>query len=327
MKALILDRPGRPNTLKMGEMPMPEPGTHDVRIQVKAVGLNPVDFKLAETGWPSWTWPHVLGLDVAGTVDAVGTELPEWRLGDRVFYHGDLSKLGGYAEYAVAPGHILSRIPEHVTFESAAAIPCAGFTAWQILSRKIPVNAGQIILVHGGAGGVGGFAIQLARIKGLTILTTCSDENFPHVKELGADYPIDYAREDVSMRVHAVTDGRGVDIVINTIDRESATQDLQRLAFGDHLACVAGLPDFSKMEPFTKALSFHESALGGAHLSGDRLAQLDLAKMGNELVAMVRDGKLSPMVTDIIPWADTPKALTRLSERHVKGKIVANLDT
>ena len=115
--------------------------------------------------------------------------------------------------------------------------------------------------------------------------------------------------------------------MINTIDRESATRDLQHLAFGGHLACVAGLPDFSEIEPFTKALSFHESALGGAHLSGDHVAQRDLAHMGNELIAWVRDGKLSPMVTDVIPWADTPKALTRLSERHVRGKIVASLDT
>jgi NADPH:quinone reductase-like Zn-dependent oxidoreductase len=141
-----------------------------------------------------------------------------WKPGDRVFYHGDLSKPGGYAEFAIAPAHIITRIPDNVTFEETAAIPCAGYTAWQILSRKIPVRQGQALLVHGGAGGVGGFAIQLGRIQNLKIITTCSAANFSAVKDLGALHPIDYRSEDVTARVMEITNGRGVDIVINTID-------------------------------------------------------------------------------------------------------------
>ncbi len=325
MKALILEKPGSPESLKIADQPLPEPSPGEIRVKVMAVGLNPVDYKTAEWGHPSWQWPHILGLDVAGTVDDVGSGVTNWRPGDRVFYHGDLSKPGGYAEFAIAPAHIIARIPDNVTFEDAAAIPCAGYTAWQILSRKIPVRQNQTILVHGGAGGVGGFAIQLGRLLGLKVITTCSDDNFSVVKKLGAAQPIDYRSEDVTTRVMEITHGRGVDIAINTIDNESATEDMNRMAFGGHLACVAGLPDFTLIEPFTRAISIHESALGGAHLSGDRNAQTDLAEMGKELIEWVRDGKISSMLSKHVSLEQIPQALKDLSQRHVKGKIVARL--
>jgi len=326
MKALVLKKPGAPDTLILQEHSLPSPGPDEVRVKVMAVGLNPVDYKTAEWGWQSWLWPHILGLDVAGSIEAVGSEVKSWKPGDRVFYHGDLSKPGGYAEFAVAPAHILAKIPSEVRFENAAAIPCAGFTAWQILSRKIPVKPDQTLLVHGGAGGVGGFAVQMGRYLGLKVLTTCSAANFSAVKKLGADHLIDYTSEDVSALVNEITNGRGVDIVINTIDSDSATQDLKRVAFGGHLACVAGFPDFSKIEPFTRAISIHESALGGAHLSGDRTAKADLARMGKELIELVREEKLSPMLTKVISLEEIPKALISLSQRHVRGKIVARPD-
>ena len=326
MKALVLEKPGTPDTLKMVEHPLISPEPHEVRVKVMAVGLNPVDYKTAQWGWPSWQWPHILGLDVAGIVDAVGDLITFWKPGDRVFYHGDLSKPGGYAEFANAPGLILTKIPKKVTFEQAAAIPCAGFTAWQILSRKVPARAGQTLLVHAGAGGVGGFGIQLGNHLGLSVFTTCSKNNFDFVKQLGAQHAIDYQKEDITHRINALTHGRGVDIVINTLDEDSTTSDLQRLAFGGHLACVAGLPDFNKIAPFTKALSIHESALGGAHLSGDKKSQVDLATMGEELITLVAKEKLSPMLTETIDLAQVPAALARLSQRHVRGKIVANVE-
>ena len=326
MKALLLDAPGEPATLRIAEHPTPSPGPHEVRVRVMAVGLNPVDYKTAQWGWPSWRWPHILGLDVAGKIDCVGSAVNGWEPGDRVLYHGDLSKPGGYAEFSLAPAHILTVIPDNIAFEDAAAIPCAGFTAWRILSRKIPFRREQTLLVHGSAGGVGGFAVQLGSHLGLTVLTTCSVDNFSRVRGLGADHPIDYRNEDVSARVADITDGHGVDAIINTIDGESATQDLSRLRFGGHLACVVGLPDFSRIEPFSRAVSIHESALGGAHLSGDRLAQADLARMGHELLTMLDQGNLSSMLAKVISLDAVPHALQRLSHRHVSGKIVARVD-
>lgn len=322
MKALVLEQPGSPDSLLLTNQPKPELQPGHVLIQVKAAGLNPVDYKTAAQGIDGWSYPHILGLDVAGVVET-GPDSNDMQVGDRVFYHGNLAKPGGFAEYAIAPEHILAPIPDSISFEDAAAIPCAGFTAWQILSRKIKPNTGESILIHGGAGGVGGFAVQLAKHLGLKILTTCSAQNFDTVKALGADHPIDYRTEDISSRVRELTDDRGVDIVINTVSSESATEDLERLAFGGHLACVAGLPDFSQIRPFTRAISIHESALGGAHLSGDFAAQKDLAEMGREMMEMLCRKSISSMLSEVITLEEIPAALTRLSMRHVRGKIVA----
>ena len=325
MKALILDQPGTPDTLRLVDQPKPDLQPGHALIEVKAVGLNPVDYKTAQWGVEDWTFPHILGLDVAGVVAETGAESDGLKVGDRVVYHGNLAQPGGYAEYALAPAHIMSIIPDPISFEDAAAIPCAGYTAWQILSRKVRARAGETILIHGGAGGVGGFAIQLSKHLGLTVLTTCSAPNFGAVKALGADHPIDYRAESVTSRVMELTGNRGVDIVINTVSGESATEDLERLAFGGHLACAAGFPDFTKIVPFTRAISMHESALGGAHLSGDIPAQKDLARMGNEMLEMLSQKQISSMLTEVISLEEIPAALTRLSERHVRGKIVASI--
>ena len=325
MKALILDQPGTPDTLHLVDQPKPALKPGHALIEVKAVGLNPVDYKTAQHGVDGWTYPHILGLDVAGVVVETGSDSGGLKVGDRVVYHGNLAQSGGYAEYALAPAHIMTLIPDSISFEDAAAIPCAGYTAWQILSRKVRAGAGETILIHGGAGGVGGFAIQLAKHLGLTVLTTCSAQNFDAVKALGADHPIDYRAESVTPRVMELTGNRGVDIVINTVSGESATEDLGRLAFGGHLACVAGFPDFAKITPFTRAISIHESALGGAHLSGDIPAQKDLARMGSEMLEMLSQNQISSMLTEVISLEEIPEALTRLSKRHVRGKIVASL--
>jgi len=130
---------------------IPKPGKGEVRIRVHAAGLNPVDYKVAASGNPYWTYPFILGLDVAGTIDAVGEGVSDWKAGDRVFYHGDLTKPGGFAEYAITTAHTIASIPHDVTFEEAAALPCARMTAYQALHRKPYVQSGQTILIHGGA--------------------------------------------------------------------------------------------------------------------------------------------------------------------------------
>ena len=329
MKALLLDKTGPPDTLprilRVGEAPDPEPGPGEVRVKVRAVGLNPVDYKVADWGNPKWIFPHILGLDVAGTVDAVGRGVSEWKPGDNVYYHGDLSKPGGFAEYAAAFSHIMAPLPRNLSFEEAAALPCAGFTAYQAVHRKAGIKAGQTILVQGGAGGVGGFAIQLAKITGLEILTTCSKRNFDFVRRLGADHPIDYNSEDVAARVREITGGRGVDVIIDTISPESATAGLEMIAFNGQVVCIVGLPDISDVEPYSKGLSVHEVALGGAHISGDRPSQEDLARMAREMGHLAGEGRVDAMLSETITLEQIPDRLVKLAERHVRGKIVASI--
>jgi NADPH2:quinone reductase len=327
MKALVLNQPGKPETLVVQELALPTPEQGEVRVRVHAAGLNPIDYKVAPNGHPAWVYPFVLGVDVAGVVDAVGEGVTQWKAGDRVVYHGNFTKPGGFAEYAVTTAHTMAAIPDGISDVEAAAFPCAGLTAYLALQRKMRVEAGQTVLIHAGAGGVGGFAIQLAKLFGAAqVMTTASPNHADYVKRLGADAVIDYRTENVSERVMALTGGRGVDIILNSLNRATAQEDLSMLAFGGQLACIAGTPEnVADFQPATKTFTLHKLMLGGAHASGDRLAQEDLARMTAEFAQLLKDKKLDSMVMEVIALEDVPEALTRLSERHVHGKIVAQL--
>jgi NADPH2:quinone reductase len=325
MKALVLDRPGRPDALYTSEIPKPEPGPEEVLVKVHAVGLNPADYKLAASGHPDWEYPVVLGLDVAGVVEEVGSEVAEWEAGDPVYYHGDPTKPGGYGQYALAAAHTLAWLPEGISYTVAAALPCAGFSAYQALHRKLRVQPGKTILIHGGAGGVGGFAVQLAKAAGLKVIATCSPHNERFVKDLGANFVIDYKTDNVADRVATLTEELGVDYIVDTVGQESATASLDMLAFGGEIVCLAGLPDLNDYPHFSKAISVHEIALGRVYTSGDRAAQEDLAKIAREFGTMVSKGTIRPLLEETISMEDIPDALNRLALRHVRGKIVAKI--
>jgi NADPH2:quinone reductase len=329
MIALVLNKPGAPHTLTLSELPIPVPAEGEIRVRVHAAGLNPVDYKVAANGHPAWAYPFVLGLDVAGTVDEVGAGVTEWSVGDRVVYHGNLAKPGGYASYSITTAHTVAAIPEGISFIDAAAFPCAGLTAYQAIQRKMNMHlrTGQSILIHGGAGGVGGYAIQLARIYGAsTIITTASSSSFDFVRGLGADICIDYNTEDVHQRVMEVTSGQGVDLILNTINRATSQNDLSTLTFGGQLTCIAGAPEIvADFQPGNKTFTLHKTSLGGAHGSGNIQAEKDLATMAEEFMQLMLDGKIDAMVKEVIQLADVPAALTRIAKRHVRGKIVVQL--
>ena len=324
MKALLLDAVGPVSSLYVGELPVPEPGAGEIRVKVHAVSLNPVDYKLAGRGNENWKWPHVLGLDVAGVVDSVGAGADQWNVGDRVFYHGDLSKAGGFAEYAITTAHTTARIPDSVSFAEAAAIPCAGLTAYEAVVRRLNVQSDHIVWMQGGAGGVGGFGVQICANLGAMVITTASERNHEFVKSLGAAYAIDYGSEDVVARIMEITNGRGVDRVLAAVDETTADQGIEVLAFRGGLATVAGLPQLAE-STFDNARSIHRVAYGGAHTSTNREAQVDLALMAEEMIGLVAEKKIDPMIEQVIGLDDIPEGLAQLETRHVRGKIVAEL--
>ncbi|MBM7650191.1 NADPH:quinone reductase-like Zn-dependent oxidoreductase [Bacillus ectoiniformans] len=325
MKALLLNGKNEWKTMKVEEIDSPTPKKGEVLVKIHAAGLNPVDYKTATNGNPHWHYPHILGLDAAGTIHAVGEGVTGWKTGDRVVYHGDFNKPGAYAEYGVTTAHTISRIPDTVSFEEAAALPTAGYTAYQALFRKLPMSSIETILIHGGAGGVGGFGIQLAKATGKTVISTASAHNHEYVRSLGADYVIDYSKEDVKARVMEVTNGRGVDAVLDTVSRDSATSSLDMIAYNGHIAHIAGAPDYTHIKPFSKVISYHEVALNAIHHNQDEKAERDLAKIGDELLSLVAEKKISPLVERVIKMEEVPQTLLELSERHVKGKIVAKI--
>lgn len=325
MKALLLNGKNEWKQMKIEETETPSPKKGEVVVEIHAAGLNPVDYKTGTNGNPNWSFPHILGLDAAGTIHEVGEGVTEWKKGDRVVYHGDFNKRGAYAEYGVTTAHTISRIPDSISFEEAAALPTAGYTAYQALFRKLPMNAIQTILIHGGAGGVGGFAVQLAKAAGKTVISTSSERNHEYVRSLGADHVIDYTNEDVKNKVMELTNGRGVDAVLDTVGRDNATASLDMIAYNGHIAHIAGAPDYSHVKPFTKVISFHEIALNAVHHHNDEISERDLAKMGDELLLMAADKKVSPLLERVISLEEVPQTLDELSQRHVKGKIVAKI--
>lgn len=325
MKALLLEEKGLWKEMKVQDIETPTPGPGEVLVKVHAAGLNPVDYKTGTNGNPNWSYPHILGLDAAGTIEAVGEGVTEWNQGDRVLFHGDLRKQGVFAEFAVTTAHTISRIPDEVSFEDAAALPTAAYTAYQALFRKFPMNVLDTLLIHAGAGGVGGFAIQFAKQAGKTVYSTASKHNHEYVKSLGADEVIDYREEDVKARVMELTDGRGVDAVLDTVNRESATNSLDLIAYGGHLAHIAGAPDYTHITPFTRVISYHEVALAANHQQNDVVAERDLARIGDDVLHMLAEGKIKSLLERTITLEEVPQALEELSERHVKGKIVAKL--
>lgn len=323
MKALLLREKGTWREMQVEEFETPTAGTGEVLIKVHAAGLNPVDYKTGTNGNPNWTYPHILGLDAAGTIEALGEGVTDWVVGDRVLMHGSMHKQGVFAEFAVITAHTVSRIPDSVSFEDAAALPTAAYTAYQALFRKFPMNVIDTLLIHAGAGGVGGFAIQFAKQAGKTVYSTASKHNHEYVTSLGADAVIDYREEDVKARVMELTDGRGVNAVLDTVNRDSATQSLDLIAYGGHLAHIAGAPDYTHITPFTRVISYHEVALGANHMQNDEIAEQDLARIGDDVLRMLAAGKIKSLLERTISLEEIPQALEELSERHVKGKIVA----
>ncbi|MDX0632658.1 zinc-binding dehydrogenase [Sinorhizobium medicae] len=327
MKAIVLPGPqAQIDNVTLTDLPTPEPGPGELRIKVIAVSINPVDWKLTFDHKPEWTYPHVLGLDAAGVIDAVGRGVEGWKAGDRAVVHNNLWKPGVFAEYCLAPAHATSRLPGSVNFTDAAAIPCAGYTAYQALFRKARLEAGQTILIQGANGGVGGFATQLAHQAGATVIALARPEHFAAVRGFGADIVFDYRDADLLHKVRAETEGGdGVDVMLEVVNPGDARKSLAFLHYNGHLVSIDPLPVMTEVPSYTYAASIHEVALGGAYHAGHLPTQRDFARIGDDMMARLAAGKLDPMVEEIVALGDIPDALRRLRRRDVTGKIVVRI--
>ena len=325
MKAFVVDSSGGRSRLHIQEMPLPEPKVGEVRVRVHSVGLNPVDYKAADWGHVAWTYPHTLGVDAAGIVDKVGPDATKFKPGDRVYGLFDIARPGSFAEYAVTSEAALAPMPTRGSFEEAAAIPSAGWSAYQVFYRKLHLREGQKVLIHAGAGGVGSFAIQFARRQGLRIITTCSRDNTSFVRDLGAEEVIDYNNEDIFSRVMNFTEGRGVHAVLDTLGGPLINQNFRLLTFGGSFVGLLDVPDITTAPMFEKALSVQMLFLGGAFSLGSFEDQRDLGEMGAEIARLMDDKKIFSTLTEILPFEKIPEGLERLAGQRVRGKLVAKV--
>ncbi|MCH4859768.1 zinc-binding dehydrogenase [Bifidobacterium pseudolongum] len=316
------------DAMELADVPRPQAAPGHVLIQVHAAGLNPVDYKLAEGGNANWTYPHILGLDVAGEIVELGEGVEDtWKVGMRVAGHGDLRFDGCFAEYVSAPTYELALIPDDVEYTTAAGMLCSALTAYQTINRKPNLNLVRTALVHGGSGAVGGVAVQLAKMHGITVFTTCSTRNVDYVREhVRPDAVIDYRTQDVDERVRELTDGRGADLIVDTVSGEEAECDLGRLAYNGQLVTIVDVPPVSSGQMFGGALSIDVVNLGGAHGSGNPMEQRDLGTMASDVLSMVSQGQLDPLITGVLPFGDLVEGLRSLADHKVTGKVVVDVD-
>jgi NADPH:quinone reductase-like Zn-dependent oxidoreductase len=308
MKAVRVDSYGAAPTIE--EIPVPEIATDEVLIRVRAASLNPLDVKLRSGKMHHFfplTFPYTLGTDLSGTVVSTGAGVTQWRQGDAVIARADPVKGGALAEYAVVPASFVTRAPSKVSLENAAGIPTAVGTSWQALFEAANLERGQTVLIHAGAGGVGSFAVQLARYAGARVIATASGSNTDLVSKLGADQVIDYRAVDFARELS------DVDIVLDTLGGETQQRSLEVLRAGGQLLALTQPPDeaLAKAYKVTARFVFHSS-------DGRRL---------ETAVGLFDTGALRVLVDREVTLSEMDAALEHQASGRARGKIIVILES
>jgi len=305
MKAIRIHDFGGPEVLRVDEIEQPEPNVGEVLIEVHAASINPVDYKIRSGAFPAFErsqLPVTLGRDVSGVVVRCGKDVEELHSGDAVFALLEAVR-GAYAEYVAAPAAICAAKPHSLDHVTAASVPLAGLTAWQGLFEHGQLQAGQHVLIHGGAGGVGHFAIQFAKAKGARVATTvagASDRDF--VRSLGADDIIDYKEEAFEERV------RDVDLVLDLIGGETQKRSWAVLKGGGCLVSTLGQP------PDREAHKHRARGVGF-------LAQPNASQL-REIARLIDDSRVRPIVRACFSLEEARTAQQRVEQEHGMGKVV-----
>ena len=303
MKAIQIKEYGDESVLNLAEVERPAPAADEVLIRVRAAAVNPADWKIREGFGEMFGLkpPFVLGCEIAGTIEAVGASVQDYKTGDDVY--GFFSRMSdGYAEYAVANQTEIARKPESLDFENAAAIAAGAQTAWQSIFDLANLQSGQRILITGASGGVGSMAVQLAKAKGAYVIGTASGKNEEFVKSLGADEFVDYTKQDFGRAV------KDVDVVFDTVGGDTEEKAFQTLKKNGFLVSAAQPPSEEKAAQYGV-----KSAMVYAKPNREQLNQI------NELI---ESGKLKTHVQTVLPLAEVAQAHKLSKSGRTRGKIV-----
>lgn len=305
MKAVRLHEYGGPEVLRYEDAPMPTIGADEVLIQVHACSVNPVDWVMREGYLKSFlplAFPAILGRDVSGVVEAVGDTVTHLVPGDAVYAWVDVTRSGTHAEYVAVPASSVVKKPQSLDDLHAAAVPHAGLAAWQVLFDVAGLTANQTVLIHAAAGGVGTFAVQLAKWKGAHVIGTASSHNLDFLRRLGVDHAIDYTSTRFEVEAH------DVDVVIDTEGGEVQQRSWGVLKPGGILVGMFSPP--SEDDARTHGVRHHYFGLQN---NPSELA---------ELAALIDEGKVKPIVTTVLPLSEARWAFDFSQSRHSRGKIV-----
>jgi NADPH2:quinone reductase len=312
MRAVVLDRVGGPEVMKIASVRRPEAGPGEILIKVAYAGVNPADWKCREgylKSFINYTFPFVIGFDLSGTVVDIGADVVGFEKGMRVFAQSDVGagKWGAYAEFATVSQASVVRMPENLSFAQAAAVPTPALAAWTGLFEDGALQPGQRVLIHGGAGAVGAFAIQFARHAGAHVAVTCGAYNFDYVTALGSEHNIDYRTQDILPAVHDWSPA-GVDLILDTVGCATLPAGLDMLRPGGTLISILTLmqgdtgPDpedaarrglrtrltFSKM-PSGRQLGQVADLLAGGKVRAPRIESLPIDEVAHAH-SMVQNG-------------------------------------
>lgn len=329
MKAFVVDRYGKKERLRAADVPAPALREDEVLIEVHAAAVNLVDAKIRNGEFKlilPYRTPFVLGHDVAGVVVRVGPRVRQFTVGDEVYARPDDLRIGTFAEFVAVKESSVALKPRNLTMEEAASIPLVGLTAWQALVERARVEKGQRVFIQAGSGGVGTFAIQLAKHLGATVATTASAGNVALVKRLGADVVIDYKKDDFEAHLS------GYDVVLNSQDGQTLEKSLGVLKPGGRLISISGPPDprFADdikapwpVKQVMRALSF------GVRRKAQRLqvgySFLFMRASGSQLrqiTALIESGAIRPVIDKVFPFESTNDALAYVESGRAKGKVV-----
>jgi NADPH:quinone reductase-like Zn-dependent oxidoreductase len=309
MKAVRVHAYGGTEVLRYEDAPRPIPGAGEVLVRVHAAALNALDWKIRAgyvKDWLRYTLPMIPGWDFSGVVDSVGPGVGDgatsWKPGDEVYARPDIARDGAYAEYIVVRASEIAFKPKSIDHVHAAAIPLCGLTAWQALFDLADLKAGQRVLIHSAAGGVGIFAVQLAKGKGAWVAGTASGRNQEFLRQLGVDQPVNYETTRFEDVVH------GVDVVVDSMAGETRERSWQVLKPGGILVTLLGQG------------ALEEAAAHGVRGAG-LLVQANPAQLA-EIAGLVDSGKFKVFVDAVFPLAEAAKAHELIETGHARGKIV-----
>lgn len=332
MKAFIIDRYGSSEVVRASDMPEPEVRDDDVLIQVYAASVNPVDLKIRDGKLKfilPYRLPFILGTDLAGVVVRVGAGVRRFKAGDEVYARTDSDRIGAFAELISIKEDAVAMKPKELTMEEAASIPLVGLTAWQVLIERANLKKGQKVLIHAGSGGVGTFAIQLAKYLGAMVATTTSTANLDWVKRLGADIVSDYKKENFETILH------DYDVVLDTLGGEVLEKSLRVLKPGGRLISISGPPDhhFAKdmrlswiLRLVMRLLSYRiRQRAKRHHVNYSFLFMRPSGDQLREIGSLIDSGIIHPVVDRVFPFESTKEALAYVENGRAKGKVIVKV--
>jgi NADPH:quinone reductase-like Zn-dependent oxidoreductase len=320
MKAVVIRQFGGPEVLQIAQVADPVVNPSQILVRVKATSINPLDYQIRRGDYPGEVpLPAIIGHDVAGDVVAVGGSVKDFKVGDAVYYSPRIfGGQGSYAQFHAVDESIIALKPTNLSYLEAASLPLAAGTAWEMLVTRAQLRIGESILIHGGAGGVGSISIQLAKAMGATVFTTAKGIHTQRLEELGADYVIDYQHEDYLSKVNQLTQGRGVDVIVDSIGGMTLSESPRALA---QLGRVVTLVDIATPQNLIHA--WGKNATYHFVFTRQNRGKLD------HITRLVEQGLIKPVIDSRFSLAEIVEAHQRLEsnvrEKDLFGKIVIEL--